>query len=131
MESEEMRQISTELGLLQIKLQQPQKALVIWQNLEQHYVPNPLPIALLQKKSETLILLGRTDEAINVYRKEIEIFPDLSEPYVHLAELQLQCGFMDDAFNTIQTLQDFFPEHASLAQLKEKANELLQNSLQN
>lgn len=130
-ESEEMRQISTELGTLQMKLQQPQKALAIWQNLEQHYLPNPLPIALLQKKSETLLQLGRTEEAFNVYRKEIEAFPERSEFYVELAETQLHCGRTNDALNTIQMIQNSFPEHDSVAQLREKANSLQHKSLQN
>ena len=119
-ETEETMEILSELALLQSKMKQPQRALAILQNIERHYRPNPQPIGVIRSKAETLLEMGRTDEAMNTYRAAIEMTPDNLDLYVQLTDLQLHYGRLNDARDTMGQILYRDPNHPELARLAEQ-----------
>lgn len=116
-DSEQTRILLAELAELQMQLQQPERALSIWQNLERHYQPNPQPTVYLLGKAKTLLALKRLDDAIELFQLAIAKRPEDSELYVHLAEVQLQNGLIPEAGRTIEQLSRVNPDHPDVPRL--------------
>ena len=111
-------EILSELAALQTKMKQPQRALAIWQTLERQYRPNPQPNSVTRGKAETLLQMGRIDEAASTYWAAIETTPSNIELYVELADLQLKNGRTSDARYTMDRIHYLAPNHPALARLR-------------
>lgn len=123
-DSDEMKELLAELAELQMQLNQPQRALTVWQNLERQYYPHPQPTAYLCGKAKTLLALGRGDEAMELFRLAIERRPEEADLYVHLAEVQVQLALHDQAMETIIQLESITPNHPEIPRLARELNQL-------
>ncbi len=119
-ESNESLEILSELAVLQTKMRQPQRALATWQTLERQYRPNPQPISVIRGKAETLLEMGRTDDAATTYRAAIETTPDNIDLYIELADLQLKNGRLNDVRDTMEQIHQLVPNHPALVRLSEQ-----------
>ncbi|MGL6226694.1 MAG: tetratricopeptide repeat protein [Thermoguttaceae bacterium] len=122
--SEQTRDWLRELAEIQLRIQQPQRALATWQHLERLYQPGPQPFYVLRGKAHALTALNRFDDALLTYEAAIALIPDDLDVLLPYARLQVQAGQIGGAMTTLQRIRSIDPNNPGIEGLAQQIESL-------
>ena len=108
------REFLAELATVQMRMQQPQRALSSWQNLERLYMTEPAPIDVIYGKAETYATLKRWDDAASTYRVALEREPGNPVHYLRVAQMLASSERFMEASSMLAKARELAPSRPEI-----------------